>query len=112
MAVIQTLTAEELESKVLQARGPVALDFYQGSCPPCHVLEPKLKRVARGYKGRVAVYRVDIDRDMPVAQRSGVMSIPTVLIFHGGKEIARLDGLITEADIREAFERALSESSA
>lgn len=46
MACIENLKRGELEYKVLQTPGPVALDFYGESCPPCHVLEPRLERVA------------------------------------------------------------------
>jgi len=98
-----------MEAKVLQSAGPAVLDFYQASCPPCRVLEPRLGRVAGEYAGRVPVYRVDIDRDMPVAERFKVMSIPTLLIIRDGREVERLDGLITEADLRAAFERAVRE---
>ncbi len=52
------------------------------------------------------IYRVDIDRDMAVAERFKVMSIPTLVILWNGREVERLDGLITEADLRAAFERA------
>ncbi len=103
---IQTVTADQVESKVLRSPGPVVLDFYQASCPPCRVLEPRLEHVAEQYAGRVPVYRVDIDRDMAVAERFKVMSIPTLVILWNGREVERLDGLITEADLRAAFERA------
>ncbi len=106
MATIEVLTRSELESKVLQAPGPVALDFYQASCAPCRALEPRLERIARQYAGRLPVYRVDIDRDLAVAERFGVRSIPTVLVLRAGKERERLDGLIREADLAAAFERA------
>ncbi len=106
MANVVSLTGRELEAKVLQ-EGPVLLDFYQASCAPCRALEPRLERVAREYAGWAPVYRVDIDRDLPVAQRFGVMSIPTVLVLRAGKEVARLDGLITEDDLRAAFDRAI-----
>ena len=105
MAMIQTLTSEEVEGKVLRAPGPVALDFYQASCPPCRVLEPRLERVAAEYAGRLPVYRVGIDRDLPVAERFGVLSLPTVLLLRDGQEIERLDGLIKEDDLRGAFDR-------
>lgn len=52
------------------------------------------------------MYRVDIDRDMLVAERFKVMSIPTVLILRDGREVERLDGLTKEADLAVAFERA------
>lgn len=79
----------------------MALDFYQASCPPCRALEPRLERVARQYQDRLPVYRVDIDRDMPVAER-----FPTILVVRGGREVARLDGLITDRDLTAAFDRA------
>jgi len=102
----RTVTADDVELKVLQSPGPAVLDFYLASCPPCRVLEPRLERVAEQYAGRVPVYRVDIDRDMVVAERFKVMSIPTLLVLRNGQEVERLDGLITEADLRAAFERA------
>ena len=107
MGEIQAISGTDIEAKVLQAAGPVELDFYQASCPPCRVLEPRLERIAQEYRGRLPVHRVDIDRDLHVAKRFGVMSIPTVLVFRAGKEVERLDGLITEAQLRQAFERAL-----
>jgi thioredoxin len=103
---IQPMTQREVEAKVLQASGAIALDFYQASCAPCRALEPRLERVAAQYSGRVSVYRIDIDRDMPVAERFRVASIPTVLVFRDGKQVQRLDGLITETDLRAAFDRA------
>jgi thioredoxin len=98
-------TASELEMEVLKAPEAVALDFYQASCPPCRALGPRLERVARQYQDRLPVYRVDIDRDMPVAERFGVKSIPTILVFRSGREVARLDGLITDQELTTAFDR-------
>jgi thioredoxin len=105
MATVKNVTANELETNVFKTPGVVALDFYQATCPPCRALEPRLERIAHKYEGRVPVYRVDIDRDMPVAERFGVKSIPTILMVRGGKEVARLDGLITDGDLTEAFDR-------
>lgn len=104
-AAVIGITAKDLETKVLKAPGAVALDFYQASCPPCRTLEPVLERIARQYENRLPVYRIDIDRDMPIAERFGVKSIPTVLVVRGGTEVARLDGLITDRDLTAAFER-------
>jgi thioredoxin 1 len=107
MASVETITSVEIQPKVLEAPGPVALDFYQESCPPCHVLEPRLERVAERYEDRLPVYRVDVDRDLVVAESFGVMSLPTVLVLKGGEEVERLDGLIKEDDLTAAFDRAL-----
>ncbi len=103
---IQTLTPEEVDVKLLNARGPVILDFYQAACPPCRALEPRLARIAQEYPHRVAVYRFDIEPDTAVADRFQVKSLPTVLILQDGRETQRLDGLITDDQLRTAFEQS------
>jgi thioredoxin-like negative regulator of GroEL len=107
MGIIETLTSDKLEAQAFHTTWPVALDFYQASCSPCRALEPRLERLAGQYVGRLRVYRVDTERDMTVAERFGVQSIPTVLILREGKELERLDGLITDDDLKTAFERAI-----
>jgi thioredoxin 1 len=106
MEQIKTLASAEIQAKA-ETPGSVIIDFYQASCAPCRVLEPRLARVAERYRDAVPVYRVDIDRDLPIAKRFGVMSLPTVLVLHAGREVERLDGLITESDLTAAFERAV-----
>ncbi len=107
MAVIETVTSATLEPQVLQATNPVVLDFYQASCPPCRMLEPRLERVAEQYAGQVQVYRVDVDQDLGAAEHFDVTSLPTVLIFRRGSEVARLDGLISEEQLRRSFDQVL-----
>ena len=85
MAAVQPLENREVQSKVLQNPGPVALDFYGESCPPCHALEPRLERVAGEYAERLSVYRLDAERDLPLAESLGVTSLPTVLIFRDAR---------------------------
>ena len=99
MATIQTLTNPEVKSRVLEAPVPVALDFYQAICAPCRALEPRLQGVAERYARR-------LDRDLEVAERFDVQSLPTVVVFRGGKEVDRLDGLITNDDLEASFDRA------
>lgn len=106
MTRIEVLTSTELQAKALEAPGPIVLDFYQASCAPCRALEPRLERAAGRHRDAVPVYRVDIDRDPPIAERFRVMSLPTVLVLHAGREVERLDGLIREGDLEAAFERA------
>ncbi|CAN5280428.1 thioredoxin [soil metagenome] len=104
---VEPLEREDLQSNVLQVPGPVALDFYGESCPPCHALEPRLERVAGEYTNRIPVYRLDAERDLSLAEKLGVTGLPTVLVFKDGEEVERLDGLIREKGLRSAFERAI-----
>jgi thioredoxin 1 len=110
MSYIESMKVDEVDAKALQAAGLVVLDFYQATCAPCRALEPRLERVVSHYRERLRVYRIDIDRDLSAAERFGVQSIPTILILRDGKEIERLDGLITEHDLQTAFNRALGGS--
>lgn len=88
------------------ADGLVLLDFFQDACAPCHALEPRLEAFARCYRGELRVLQVDIDENSETPHRFDVMSIPTLILFRDGKELARLDGLIREDDL----ERALAEA--
>jgi len=66
-------------------------------------MEPRLERVARDDEGRLRVHRVDIDRDLPGAQRCGIMGILTILLPKAGQGVECLDGLV----LRAAFDRAV-----
>lgn len=103
---IETVRAADIDSKLQRSPTPVILDFYQASCAPCRALEPRLERVLAQYKERVHVYRVDLEVDMPMAERFRVNSIPTVIVFRNGAEVERLDGLITDQQLDEAFQKA------
>lgn len=112
MQIIETLTTRDVESPAWSSTTtPVVIDFYQASCPPCRVLEPRLERVASQYHGVVRVFRVDIERDLALAQRFGIRSLPTVLAFRDGREVQRLDGLITERELSATFARIAAQAA-
>ncbi len=86
--------------------GVVLLDFYQASCAPCRALEPRVEAFARRHAGELRVLQVDVDEDMATAQRLGVQSLPTLIVFRDGEETTRLDGLISEDDLDAALANA------
>lgn len=108
MARIKPVKADDIKSTVLDTPGPAVLDFYVATCAPCRALEPRLERVAEQYAGAVSVYRMDAEREPAVIKSFHVTSVPTVIVFKAGKEVARLDGLITARDLKSAIDRALS----
>ena len=109
MARIKPVKADDIKSTVLDTPGPAVLDFYVATCAPCRALEQRLERVAEQYAGAVAVYRVDAERQPAVINSFHVTSVPTVVVFKAGKEVARLDGLITERDLKAAIDKAIAE---
>jgi len=101
MSLVPVATANQVE-QLLTGPGLTLLDFWQLTCAPCRALEPRLDAVLRRHPN-VRLARIDGDSDLETASGFQVLSIPTLLLFHGGTEIARLDGLIREADIDQAL---------
>ena len=81
------------DGEVLKADVPFLLDFSAVWCGPCKVLAPIVEKLADEYKGKVKVGKLDIDDSPGVASKFGIRSVPTVLIFKGGKESGRHVGV-------------------
>jgi len=78
-------------------------------CGPCKKLAPVFAEISREYKGRVLTYEVDVDQAPQVAQRYGVMSVPTVVLLDGNDQVvATRSGAITKRAIIEMIEAHLS----
>jgi len=101
-------TVEEFDAKVLKAPTPVLVDFFATWCGPCHKLEPTIAALEAEYRGRVAFFRVDVDKARDVAKAWGIENIPTVIVFRGGKgSAAPMVGVQAEQDYRAAIDEAL-----
>lgn len=81
----EVVSSSEFQSKVLDAQGPVLVDFFATWCGPCKMLAPTLDEVASETAGKATVYKLDIDQSPEIAQRYGVMSVPTLMVFENGQ---------------------------
>ena len=79
------LTSENFEQEVLKSDIPVLVDFWATWCGPCRMVAPIISEIAEEYYGRVKVGKVDVDDQSALAVKYGIQSIPTVIIFKGGK---------------------------
>jgi thioredoxin 1 len=86
------VTEQNFDSEVLQSNVPVLVDFWAGWCGPCRAIAPAIEEIATEYGGRLKVVKVDVDENQEIAERYGVQSIPTLLLFKGGKAVERLIG--------------------
>lgn len=85
---------------------PVLVDFYADWCGPCQMMAPVLKEVAQEMGDKVKVIKIDVDKNQPIAQRFGVRSIPTLILFKKGKVIENRAGVLTKRDLAHMIERA------
>ena len=94
MASSDVVTLEDgtFDNEVLKSEIPVLVDFWAIWCGPCKAIAPVVEQIAVDFKGKVKVGKMDIDKHQAVAQKFNVRSIPTLLVFKGGKVIDTVIG--------------------
>ncbi len=85
-------TREDFREFVLEAEGPVLVDFFSPTCPPCRKLAPRISSIRGKYKGRAGIYKVNVSETLDIARPYHVRSIPTVIFFRNGEETDRVIG--------------------
>ena len=103
---LQNLTEDTFDEAIKNA-GLAMVDVWATWCGPCKMMGPVVDKIAEEYDGRVLVGKVDADEEMGVAQDLGVISIPTLVFFKNGEEIARKVGVTPEKEIKKILDENL-----
>ncbi|HZD75336.1 MAG TPA: thioredoxin [Actinomycetota bacterium] len=98
-ADILTVTDRDFQQQVLGSELPVLVDFWAPWCVPCHLVAPVVEQIAAEQAGRLRVAKLNVDDSQQTAQRFGVLSIPTLILFGGGQELGRVVGAQGKDDI-------------
>jgi thioredoxin 1 len=88
------VTDGTFEEAVLKADLPTVVDFWAVWCGPCKMIAPVLEEIAGEYEGKLQIAKLDVDHNNESAMRYGVMSIPTLILFKGGKAVERIIGFM------------------
>ena len=100
---MKNVNSEEFNKEVLEADGTVLVDFWAPWCNPCRRFAPIIAEVAEEYEGKIKVCKCNVDECAGVREKFGIMSIPTVIVFEGGKEVNRVIGLMPKDELVEAL---------
>jgi thioredoxin 1 len=92
MGDVKDVTDQDFEAEVVGARTAMLVDFWAEWCVPCHMVSPVVEEIGRDKGEALAVVKLNIDDNPDVTQKYGVMSIPTLILFSGGEEKARVVG--------------------
>jgi len=99
---VDDVTDETFDEVVLASPVPVIVDFWAPWCKPCEAIEPHLRAIAEGQEDRVRLVRLNVDDNLAVPGRYGVLSLPTVMLFRDGESRVIVYGAHSRAHYEQA----------
>ena len=105
-AVVHT-TTNSWNNDVLKSDLPVFVDFWAEWCGPCRMVGPAIEQLSQTMRGRIKVAKLNVDENQEIAMRYGVKSIPSLILFKAGKEVARTIGAAPKEKYKKFIEESL-----
>jgi thioredoxin 1 len=102
------VTTKSWDTEVLKSRLPVFVDFWAEWCGPCRMVGPAVEQMSKELAGKVKVVKVNVDENQEIAMKYGIKSIPSLLLFKGGKEISRTVGAAPKDTYVKFIEKTLA----
>ena len=100
------VTEADFEAVVEKSAIPVVVDFWAEWCGPCKMIAPLVEELAKELDGKFVLAKVDVDKAPAIAEKLGIQSIPTLVIYVGGKPVKNLVGFLPKPEIKKALAAA------
>jgi thioredoxin 1 len=105
--MLRDVSSDEWDAQVMKSKEPVAVEFWAPWCPWCRRLTPEFESLSVEYEGRLSVFKLNSDDYPDIAQRYGVMGLPTIKLFCQGRAIGEIVGYVPRPRLKAELERAL-----
>ncbi|MGW2665414.1 thioredoxin [Nocardia tengchongensis] len=103
----KTVTDKTFVDEVLLSEKPVLVDFWAAWCGPCKMVAPVLDEIAAANTDKITIAKLDADNNPETSKQYGILSLPTMVLFQGGKEIKRIVGAKGKAALLRELEEVL-----
>ncbi len=103
---VKTLTDATFDTEIADTGTPMIVDFWAPWCGPCRMVGPVIDEIAQEHADAVSVGKVNVDENPATAQKYGIMSIPTIILFKDGEPAKKVIGARSKADFLREFELA------
>ena len=103
-ANVTEVTDQEFETSVIKSDLPVLVDFWAPWCGPCRAIAPIVEDLATEYAGKVSFAKLNTDDNQRTAMKYGIMAIPTLVLFRGGNEVARVTGVQSKQNLKKTID--------
>jgi thioredoxin 1 len=108
---LTSVDQNNFQKEVLQATGPVLVDFWAPWCGPCRMVAPVVDKVAQTYQGRLKVVKLNTDDSPSIAGKYEVSGIPALILFKGGEPVDRIVGYVPEKQLTAMVEKHVASAA-